>query len=148
MRFAAGADERTTVTDFVLADLRTRGHEIVRVLGPAGGSDEQWADVGRGVAEAVASGEADYGIVMCWTGTGVCIAANKVAGARAALCTDAEQARGARRWNDANVLALSLRLTSEAVAREILDAWLSAEPDPAEAENIAKVTRADASRRA
>ena len=146
MRVAVGGDERNSVTDTVLEDLRARGHEIVRVLGPVGGGGEQWADVGRGIAECVASGEADHGIVFCWTGTGVSIAANKVSGARAALCTDAEQARGARRWNDANVLAMSLRLTSEPLAREILDAWLSqTEIDPSEAANIDKVKRADQS---
>ena len=57
------------------------------------------------------------GVVCCWTGTGVSIAANKVPGVRAALCTDAATASGARRWNDANVLALGLRLTSERVGR-------------------------------
>ena len=93
MRIAAGADDRTDLTDFVLEELRARGHELVTVLGPAGGRDEQWADVGRGVAEAVARGEADQGVVFCCTGTGVSLAANKVHGARAALCTDAEQAR-------------------------------------------------------
>jgi ribose 5-phosphate isomerase B len=145
MRIAAGSDERNAVTDYVLEELRRRGHEIVAVLGPAGGRDEQWADVGRGVAEAIARGEADQGLVFCWTGTGVSMAANKVHGARAALCTDAEQARGARRWNDANVLAMSLRLTSEPLAKEILDAWFStAEIDPTETPNIEKVKQADA----
>lgn len=145
MRIAIGGDERNEVTDHVLEALRTRGHELVKVVGPVGGGDEQWADVGRGVAESVASGEADQGIVFCWTGTGVSLAANKVHGARAALCTDAEQARGARRWNDANVLALSLRLTSGPLADEILDAWFSTtELDPAEIPNIEKVKRADA----
>lgn len=145
MRIAVGGDGRNAVTEFVLEDLRRRGHEIVKVLGPVGGRDEQWADVGRGVGEAVAGGEADQGVVFCWTGTGVSMAANKVAGARAALCTDAEQARGARKWNDANVLAMSLRLTSEPLAREILDAWLgTTEIDPTEAPNIAKVRAADA----
>lgn len=138
-----GGDERNAVTDAVLSELRRRGHEIVRVLGPVGGRDEQWADCGRGVAEAVAEGDADQGVVFCWTGTGVSMAANKVPGARAALCTDAEQARGARRWNDANVLAMSLRLTSEALAREILDAWFSTEPDGSEAHNIAKIVESD-----
>ena len=144
MRIAAGADDRTDLTDFVLDDLQRRGHKVVMVLGPAGGRDEQWADVGRGVAEAVARGEADNGIVFCYTGTGVSLAANKVRGARAALCTDAEQARGARKWNDANILAMSLRLTSEPVASEILDAWFDQrELDPDEVPNIEKVKRAD-----
>ncbi|MGZ4119265.1 MAG: RpiB/LacA/LacB family sugar-phosphate isomerase [Actinomycetota bacterium] len=144
MRIAAGSDERTPLTDLILEDLRSRGHEVVSVLGPAGGRDEQWADVGRGVGEAVARGEADQGVVFCWTGTGVSIAANKVRGARAALCTDAEQARGARKYNDANILAMSLRLTSEALAREILDAWFDqTDLDPTEVANIDKVKQAD-----
>ena len=139
-------DERNEVTDFVLDQLRERGHEVVRVLGPVGGGGEAWADCGLGVGEAVASGEADQGVVFCWTGTGVSMAANKVPGARAALCTDAEQARGARKWNDANVLAMSLRLTSKQLAKEILDAWLAqSEIDPEEMESIERVKRADRS---
>jgi ribose 5-phosphate isomerase B len=144
MRIAAGADERTDLTDFVLEELRDRGHHVVTVFGPAGGRDEQWADVGRGVAEVVARGDADQGVVFCWTGTGVSMAANKVPGARAALCTDAEQARGARKYNDANILAMSLRLTSEPLALEILDAWFDqTEVDPTEVPNIEKVKQAD-----
>ena len=144
MRIAIGGDDRNAVTDHVLEELRKRGHELVKVVGPAGGRDEQWADVGREVGEAVAAGEADQGIVFCHTGTGVSMAANKVHGARAALCTDGEQARGARKWNDANVLAMSLRLTNEPLADEILDAWFSTtELDPTEVENIEKVKRAD-----
>ncbi len=134
MRVAFGSDERTPLSDEVAAALTAAGHEVVLRL-----EDEPWPDVGRRVAEAVASGEADRGVVCCWTGTGVSIAANKVPGARAALCTDAETARGARRWNDANVLALGLRLTSPTVAREMLDAFLATEPDADEAANIAKV---------
>jgi len=145
MRIAVAGDGRNNVTDFVLEQLRTRGHEIVQVLGPVGGREERWADCGRGVGEAVATGEADQGVVFCWTGTGVSLAANKVHGARAALCTDAEQARGARKYNDANVLAMSLRLTTEQLAREILDAWFDqTELDPEELEDIEKVKRADA----
>ena len=144
MRIAAGGDERNAVTDAVLEELRKRGHDLVSVVGPVGGRDEGWADVGLEVGRAVASGEADQGVVFCWTGTGVSLAANKVHGVRAALCTDAEQARGARRWNDANVLALSLRLTSEPLAREILDAWFgTTELDPTEVPNIEKVKSAD-----
>jgi ribose 5-phosphate isomerase B len=95
--------------------------------------------VGRTVAEAVVRGEADTGVLFCWTGTGASIAANKVRGARAALCTDAATAAGARRWNDANVLVMSLRLTSPQVAREMLDAWFDTAPDPSEAGNIARL---------
>lgn len=142
MRIAMGADDRNAVTDALIDGVEARGHEVVMVLGPAGGRDEQWADVGRRVAEAVAKGEADQGIVLCHTGTGVSIAANKVPGVRAALCTDAEQARGARKWNDANVLAMSLRLTAEPLANEILDAWFATtEIDEAERLNIEKLER-------
>jgi ribose 5-phosphate isomerase B len=153
MRIAVGSDERTHVTDAVVEELRRRGHQV-ETLGPlpgvpAGQAGEplQWADVAREVAERVAAGGADQGVLFCWTGTGVSIAANKVSGVRAALCWDAETARGARLWNDANVLCLSLRSTSETVAREILDAWLSTEaPDPSEAENIEKVRALDRER--
>ena len=135
MRIAFGTDERSSVTDHVERWLAEAGHEVV-VPAERGGP---WPDVGRSVGEAVASGEADLGVVFCWTGTGVSIAANKVAGVRAALCTDAETARGARAWNDANVLAMGLRLTTPAVADELLDAFLATEPDPDEADEIAKL---------
>jgi ribose 5-phosphate isomerase B len=134
MRIAFGTDERTAVTDEVVASLEQQGHEVVLRL-----EEEPWPDVGRRVGEAVAGGAADRGVVCCWTGTGVSIAANKVRGVRAALCTDAETARGARRWNDANVLALGLRLTSETTAREMLDAFLSTEADAGETAQVAKV---------
>ncbi|HEX2046228.1 MAG TPA: RpiB/LacA/LacB family sugar-phosphate isomerase [Acidimicrobiales bacterium] len=134
MRVAFGTDERTPLSDEVAAALAAAGHEVVLRL-----EDEPWPDVGRRVGEAVAKGEADRGIVCCWTGTGVSIAANKVPGVRAALCTDAETARGARRWNDANVLAMGLRLTSPTVAQEMLGAFLSTDPEADEAANIAKV---------
>ena len=127
MRVAFGTDERTPLTDAVVEEIRSRGHEV-DVLADG----DPWPDVGRRVGEAVASGSAERGIVCCWTGTGVSIAANKVDGVRAALCTDAETARGARRWNDANVLALGLRLTSPTVASEMVDAFLGTEPDESE----------------
>jgi ribose 5-phosphate isomerase B len=136
MRIAFGTDERTPLTDAIVASLEELGHEgVVRL------EDEPWPDVGRSVGEAVAEAQADRGVVCCWTGTGVSIAANKVPGVRAALCTDAETAKGARRWNDANVLALGLRLTSETVAKEMLDAFLATAPDPSEVETIARVDR-------
>src|SRR6187397_2158730 len=118
MRIAFGSDERTALTDAVAADLEARGHELV-LVGPPGGGDEQWAEMGRQVGALVASGECATGVCFCWTGTGASIAANKVPGVRAALCTDAPTAAGARTWNDANVLALSLRTTSEAELAEI-----------------------------
>lgn len=134
MRIAFGTDERTAVTDAVKALLADRGHEVLVV-----GEGDPWPDVGRRVGEAVARGDADLGVVACWTGTGVSMAANKVPGVRAALCTDAETARGARRWNDANVLAFGLRLTSPTVAEELLDAFLTTDPDADEADEIAKL---------
>jgi ribose 5-phosphate isomerase B len=138
MRVVLGSDEKTELTDSVVADLEARG-AMVTLVGPPAGDAIEWADVGRKVGTAVASGNADTGVLFCWTGTGASIAANKVPGVRAALCTDATTAAGARKWNDANVLVLSLRLTSPAVAREMLDAWFSTGPDPSEAENIARL---------
>jgi ribose 5-phosphate isomerase B len=126
MRIALGADERTHLVDAIADHLAKNGHQVDR-FGVAAGAHEAWGKTGVRVAECVATGTHDRGIVCCYTGTGVSIAANKVPGIRAALCFDAETARGARRYNDANVLALSLRSTSEPIAREILDAWL-AEP--------------------
>lgn len=134
MRIAFGTDEVTPVTEIVVGHLRDRGHEV-DVVAPGA----EWPEVGRGVGEAVAGGAADRGVVCCWTGTGVSMAASKVPGARAALCGDAETARGARRWNDANVVALGLRLTSAVVAVEVVDAFLATDPDPDEAAAIARV---------
>lgn len=124
MRIAVGSDLRTELTDFLLGWLREQGHEV-ELLGALKEGDERlWPSVGVRVAERVASGACDTGIALCWTGTGVCMAANKVPGVRAALCWDAETARGARLWDDANVLCLSLRWTSIPLAQEILRAWL------------------------
>jgi ribose 5-phosphate isomerase B len=127
VKLVVSADERTHLVDVIIAELCDRGHEV-RFIGPEPGEERDWPEVSAEAAELVAQGAADQGIVMCWTGTGATLAANKVPGARAALCHDAETARGARTWNDANVLGLSLRSTSEAVAREILDAWFSTAP--------------------
>ncbi len=143
LRVALGSDERSHLTDFVGEDLRRRGMDV-DLFGPIGedappGVTEPWPDVAQSVAEQVASGNADCGVLFCWTGTGVSIAANKVTGVRAALCHDAETARGARAWNEANVLCLSIRATPEVVAREILDAWFSASPDPSEGPNVEKI---------
>jgi ribose 5-phosphate isomerase B len=128
MRIAVAADERVGVADALVEELRRRGHEPL--LHGALAEDERpdWAWASERAARDVEHGAADQAIVCCWTGTGASIAANKVSGVRAALCTDAETARGARRWNDANVLALSLRSTSEAVLEEILDAWFAQQP--------------------
>jgi ribose 5-phosphate isomerase B len=133
-----GSDEKTTLTDAVADDLERRGHEVVRV-GPPGGEAIEWAEVGQRVGEAVAEGQVDTGVLFCWTGTGASIAANKVPGVRAALCTDAATAAGARKWNDANVLVMGLRLTTPEVAGELLDAWFTTDPEPSEADNIARL---------
>jgi ribose 5-phosphate isomerase B len=135
MRIVVGADDEGEVADAVVDELRARGHDVT-VL-----EREQWPEVARRVGESVASGEADQGMVFCWTGTGTAMAANKVPGVRAALAWEPWIAEGARRWNDANVLVMSLKRTSPEAAREILDAWLAVEqPDPDEAENIARLT--------
>src|SRR5712691_12834246 len=124
LRISLGSDERSALTDFLEQELQRRGCQV-ELHGPLAGGPMPWPEVAELVAEGVAHGRADTGVLCCWTGTGVSIAANKVPGVRAALCADAETARGARKWNDANVLALSLRATADQVAREILDAWLT-----------------------
>src|ERR687886_2839141 len=128
MRISVAADERTGVAEAVVDELRRRGHEPV-LHGALNDSErDDWAWASEAAARDVAEGRADQAVVACWTGTGASIAANKVPGVRAALCADAATADGARRWNDANVLALSLRTTSEALLAEILDAWFAAAP--------------------
>lgn len=123
MKIAVSTDERTHLVDIILEELNKRGHEV-QYFGPAPGEDAaDWPEVTRQAAEQVVQQRADEAIVMCWTGTGCTIAANKLPGIRAALCQDAETARGARIWNHANVLALSLRATPEPIAREILERW-------------------------
>lgn len=139
-RLAVGSDMRHATADALVAHLEGCGCSVVRCGAAGGGEATPWPSVAEAVARLVAQGAVDQGVLCCWTGTGVAIAANKVPGVRAALCGDAVTAAGARRWNDANVLALSLRATSAAVAEEILDAWLSAgDVDPSEAANVAAV---------
>lgn len=138
MKIAVASDERTHLTDRVVEDLKERGHEV-KLFGPLAGEDTPWPIVSQQLAESVASGETEEGVLFCWTGTGSSIAANKVPGIRAALCHDAETAKGARWWNDANVLVMSLRATPEAVAKEILDGWFSEKALPEEEEFIEQV---------
>jgi ribose 5-phosphate isomerase B len=142
MRISVAADERTGVAEQVVEELRRRGHEPLLHGALNDGERDDWAWSSEAAARDVAEGRADQGIVACWTGTGASIAANKVAGVRAALCADAETARGARRWNDANVLALSLRATSPAVLEEILDGWFEAAPSD-EADDAANIRHVD-----
>ena len=138
MRISVAADERTGVADRLVAELRRRGHEPIvhGALEPQERDDWAWAS--EAAARDVAEGRSDQAIVACWTGTGCSIAANKVSGIRAALAFDAETAEGARKWNDANVLALSLRATSEAVLIEILDAWFAGKPS-ADEDDVANI---------
>lgn len=129
MIIAIGSDEKTHLTDVVVEEVQNRGHQV-KLYGPLIGEEGYWPEVAQLAAETVVQGAADEAILFCWTGTGISLAANKVPGIRAALCGDAETARGARLWNKANVLCMSLRATSEQVAREILDTWFSIEYVP------------------
>jgi ribose 5-phosphate isomerase B len=142
MRIAIAADERTGVAEAVVEEVRKRGHEPLLHGALTDAERDDWAWASEAAARDVAEGRAEQGIVCCWTGTGASIAANKVAGVRAALCGDAATADGARRWNDANVLALSLRGTSAAVLEEILDAWFAGAPS-SEADDRANVAHLD-----
>jgi ribose 5-phosphate isomerase B len=134
VRVVVGADEENDVMAAAVDELRRHGHEPT-VLDP-----DQWPEVARKVAEDVASGQADQGMLFCWTGTGTTMAANKVPGVRAALAWEPWIAEGARRWNDANVLVMSLKRITPGTARDIVGAWLGVSaPDPDEAENIARL---------
>jgi ribose 5-phosphate isomerase B len=148
MRISVSSDMDEPVARFLVAELRRRGHEVgvYGALDP--GADPRWAVCSEAAARDVAARAADQSVVCCWTGTGASIAANKVPGVRAALCTDAYTAQGARRWNDANVLALGLRLTSEPVLKEILDAWFATGPsdDAEDRDNVARIGRLDVAR--
>jgi ribose 5-phosphate isomerase B len=141
MRIAIAADERTGVAGAVVEEVRRRGHEPLLHGALAEAERDDWAWASEAAARDVAEGRAAQGIVCCWTGTGASMAANKVPGVRAALCADAATADGARRWNDANVLALSLRSTSDAELTEILDAWFAGVPssDEDDRANVAHV---------
>ena len=140
MKLSVGSDMDMHVARVVFDKLREKGHEVV-VYGPVADQKQLWPEVARRVAEDVAAGRTDEGVLMCWTGTGVSMAANKVPGVRAALCDDAETARGARLWNKANVLCMSLRRASEVVAQEILDKWFETQyqPNPEDDTCIAQI---------
>ena len=144
MRIAVGSDMDMPVVRATIDELVKRGH-TVSTFGAIVKEPAPWPKVAIEAAEAVATGACDQAVLFCWTGTGISMAANKVKGIRAALCTDAETARGARQWNDANVLCMSLRLTSEVIAKEMLDAWFKAEPskDPVDAACIVFLKEAE-----
>jgi ribose 5-phosphate isomerase B len=146
MRISVSADELTGVAGLLAVELERRGHQTVVHGALSQGEREDWAWASEATARDVAEGRVEQGIVCCWTGTGASIAANKVDGVRAALCLDAQSAAGARRWNDANVLALSLRATSQAQLGEILDAWFAGQPsdesdDRANVKHLAEIER-------
>jgi ribose 5-phosphate isomerase B len=147
MRIAVSSDMDTPVARALVEQVRARGHEPLPHGALADDERDDWAWCSELAARDVVTGEAEQGIVCCWTGTGASIAANKVAGVRAALCGDAETARGARRWNDANVLAISLRTTSEPLLAEILDAWFEGEPsgEASDRANVEHLTEIDSS---
>jgi ribose 5-phosphate isomerase B len=143
MRIAVAADSLDGAARLIPELLAALGHEVARYGALADGTEETdpaavWSACARAAALEVAEGRADQAVVACWTGTGVSIAANKVPAVRAALCTDAATAAGARRWNDANVLALSLRLVSAPVLAEILEAWFETGPS-ADAGDVAAI---------
>lgn len=141
MKITFGSDERTVLTDAIERWLAGHGHVVTKVGHLVDEAEKwKWADIGRRVAESVARGDAKMGIICCWSGTGVTIAANRVRGARAALCWDAETARLARKWDDANILTMSLRYTSETVGREILDVWFDT---PFDEEGLNQAARVD-----
>ena len=147
MKLSVGSDERTHLTDWVVGNLERRGMVLNLHGALKAGEDSRWPEVAKRVAREVTDGQCEQGMLFCWTGTGVSMAANKVAGVRAALCADAETARGARMWNDANVLCMSLRIISPQVAEEILNAWYSTvQVDETELDNIDQVNRMDRAR--
>lgn len=131
MRVIVGADDDSPTVDAAIEALRERGTDIEVV------KKDQWPVVAQKVGESVAAGNAEMGVLFCWTGTGTSMMANRIPGVRAALCWEPWIAEGARKWNDANVLVMSLKRVDPKTAAEIIDAWLSVEePDVDELENI------------
>lgn len=128
MKLIVASDEKTDLTKSVIQHLQKQGHQVI-LMGDLLKKNDKWAQIGFDAAQKVANGEVNQAILFCWSGTGICMAANRIKDARAALCWDAETARLARKWDNANILCLSLRFTSEAIAKEILDAWFSTKFD-------------------
>jgi ribose 5-phosphate isomerase B len=148
MKIAFCSDEPYPVHEVIAHELRRRGHDVVPFGAIASGREEPWADVAEQAAIAVASGQCDEGILMCWSGTGISIASNKIKGIRAALCTDAKTAEAARIWNHANVLCLSNRALSGDVAKEILATWFDTAPTDQGSAGVTKLNAIDAKHRA
>ena len=147
MKISVGSDEHLRIVDVILQTLIESGHEVKRYI-PGADETLRWPQVARQVAQDITAGSSDEGILLCWTGTGVSMAANKVPGIRAALCDDAETARGARLWNNANVLCLSMRRTSEVIVKEILETWFNTqyEPNPTDDACLALIEELDDAR--
>lgn len=141
MKLVVGSDEKTNLTDSVIDYLKGKKHDLVLLGDLVDKKDKwKWVEIGREAAQKVVNGKVDQGLLFCWSGTGICMAANRIKGAKAALCWDAETARLARKWDDANILCMSLRYTSEKVAQGILDAWFSTGFDE---ENLNEVYKLD-----
>lgn len=144
MRIAICSDEAYPVHATILRIVRERGHEVIPFGAVKDERDAPWALVAEAAASAVASGDCDQGIFLCWTGTGISIAANKVAGVRAALCSDPGQTSAARIWNHANVLCLSNRTLSDDMAKEILTAWFNTDPGEKGTEGVKLLAEVEA----
>ena len=143
MRIALLSDEPAPIHDFLQRLLKERGHEVVPFGAIASGQECAWAPAAEEAALEIVEGSCQEGIFLCWTGTGISMAANKIAGIRAALCTDPETASGARVWNHANVLCLSNRTLNEADATAILEAWFSEYSHERGAEGVALMKKLD-----
>lgn len=140
MKLIIASDKKTNLTDAVVSHLKKNGHKLI-LAGDLVEHNGRWAEIGKAAAQRTVRGEADQAVIFCWSGTGICMAANKITGARAALCWDAETARLARKWNDANILCMSLRSTSEMVAKEIIDIWFSTAFDEEDLNEAHKLDR-------
>ncbi|KTD73326.1 RpiB/LacA/LacB family sugar-phosphate isomerase [Legionella tucsonensis] len=139
MKIAVCSDTLYPVNDYVVKELERLGHEVVPFGSIKSRQNESWIQTAQIAAEAIRQGECDEGIFFCWTGTGISIVANKIPGIRAALCTDAQTAKGARIWNRANVLALSNRLLTQDLAKEILDSWFNTKADEEDEQIIKEI---------
>lgn len=125
MKIVVASDERTKLTDFVVDWLKSQGHTLI-LLGVLGDSiNDRWVEIGKKTGLLVSEGKVERGILFCWSGTGICMAANRIKGARAALCWDRQIARLARKWDNANILCLALVSIKEDEAKEIIDTFLS-----------------------
>lgn len=127
MKLVVASDERNKLTDYVLDYLNSLGHQII-LLGALGSSpNDKWVEIGKEAAFLVSEGKVERGILFCWSGTGICMAVNRIKGARAALCWTPEIARLSRKWDDANILVMALVNTKEEVAKEMIDIFFQTE---------------------